>query len=126
WSDLAQKQLQDDLESKLPRTAKAENLVLFIGDGMGMSTLTAARWHKAEAEGTKAVETMLQWDKWPASGMSKTYNVDRMTPDSAGTATAFSCGEKARYGTLGVNQYVKRGDCAAVETNQVQSMIHIA
>lgn len=49
-----------------------------------------------------------------------------MTPDSAGTATAFSCGEKARYGTLGVNQYVKRGDCAAVEANQVQSMIHIA
>ena len=27
------------------KTGKAKNVILFVGDGMGISTLTAARWH---------------------------------------------------------------------------------
>ena len=34
-------------------------------------------------------------------------------PDSAGTATAFLCGVKANYGTVGVTHKVNRLDCDA-------------
>ena len=43
----------------------------------------------------------------------QTYNVDRQTPDSAGTATAFLCGVKGNYGTVGVDSRVAREDCSS-------------
>lgn len=43
----------------------------------------------------------------------QTYNVDKQVPDSAGTATAYLCGVKANYYTLGVDSEVTLGDCAA-------------
>ena len=55
--------------------------------------------------------------------MLQTYTVENMTPDSAATATAFFCGVKAQVGTVGVNQYVARGDCTKVNDNKVKSML---
>lgn len=39
--------------------------------------------------------------------------MDKQVPDSAGTATAYLCGVKANYYTLGVDPEVTLGDCAA-------------
>ena len=47
----------------------------------------------------------------------QTYNVNRQTPDSAGTATAYLCGVKANYGTLGVDSRVAREDCSVYTDN---------
>ncbi len=38
-----------------------------------------------------------------------------MVPDSAGTATALLCGEKAKMGTVGVSQHVPVGNCSAMQ-----------
>ena len=43
----------------------------------------------------------------------KTYNVDRQVPDSAATATAFLCGVKVNYETVGVDSVVPLRDCEA-------------
>jgi alkaline phosphatase len=43
----------------------------------------------------------------------QTYCVDKQVADSACSATAYLCGVKANYGTLGVNARVKYNDCAA-------------
>ena len=43
----------------------------------------------------------------------QTYNADLQVPDSAGTATAYQCGVKANYGTLGIDQRVPRNNCTA-------------
>ena len=48
---------------------------------------------------------------------AQTYNVDRQTADSAGTATAFLCGVKANRGTLGVDSRVAREDCSVYTAN---------
>jgi hypothetical protein len=55
----------------------------------------------------------------------QTYNVNHQVPDSAGTGTAFLCGVKANYGTLGVTHKVQRGDCdASLESAQrVESIL---
>lgn len=47
-------------------------------------------------------------------------------PDSAGTATAYHCGVKANYGTLGVNAATSRYDCNATFGNEVTSVLHRA
>lgn len=47
-------------------------------------------------------------------------------PDSAGTATAYLCGVKANYGTLGVNAATPRYDCNATFGNEVTSVLHRA
>ena len=52
-----------------------------------------------------------------------TYNVDRMTPDSAGTATAYLSGVKTNYAVIGLNANVKRGDCSDVPGNAVNSVL---
>ncbi|XP_047992085.1 membrane-bound alkaline phosphatase-like [Leguminivora glycinivorella] len=46
-------------------------------------------------------------------GTLPTYCVDKQIPDSACTATAYLCGVKNNYGTLGVTAAVPRRDCAA-------------
>ena len=56
----------------------------------------------------------------------QTYNTDLQVADSAGTATAFLCGEKARYGTLGVNAEAARGDCAGSKGKELQSILNWA
>lgn len=43
----------------------------------------------------------------------QTYCVNEQIPDSACTATAYLCGVKNNYGTLGVTAAVARRDCAA-------------
>lgn len=69
-------------------------------------------------------DVQLSWDKFPYSGLSKTYCDDYQVPDSACTATAYLCGVKANFGTTGVNANVQFGDCTGqnVAANQVQSI----
>ena len=48
-------------------------------------------------------EGYLSWEKFPYSALSKTYNTDQQTPDSAGTATAFMTGVKSKAGEIFLN-----------------------
>ena len=74
----------------------AKNVILFIGDGMGVSEVTAARYYQYGAAGR------MQMDKFPYTGYQTTwslkpgfapYKVD-YDPDSASTATMWATGEK--------------------------------
>lgn len=50
--------------------------------------------------------------------------MDRQVPDSACSATAYLCGVKANYGTLGVSAAVHRDDCGPMnnQSNHVSSI----
>ncbi|GBP86178.1 Membrane-bound alkaline phosphatase [Eumeta japonica] len=48
---------------------------------------------------------------------SQTYCLDYQVPDSACTATAYLCGVKNNYGTIGVTAQVPLRDCAASTDN---------
>jgi alkaline phosphatase len=74
----------------------AKNVILFIGDGMGVSEVTAARYYQYGAAGR------MQMDRLPNTGYQTTwslkpgfapYKVD-YDPDSASTATMWATGEK--------------------------------
>ncbi|KAI8040637.1 hypothetical protein M5D96_006580 [Drosophila gunungcola] len=117
WHSAGKKLIREKLEY-VRNTNKAKNIILFLGDGMGLATLAAARSYIGDEE------LKLSFEEFPFTGLSKTYSVDKIVPDSACTSTSYLCGVKANYGTIGVNAHVKRGDCLAMadEKNHVFSL----
>ena len=93
--------------------AKAKNVIVFIGDGMGISTITAARIYAGQKQGKMGEEHVLPFETFENVALVKTYNTDAQVPDSAGTATAIHSGQKTRIGMLGVGPQAVRGDCSA-------------
>ena len=49
---------------------------MFVGDGMGVQTHTASRIYKGQKMGKSGEDEILEWEKFPYTGQSKTYNTD--------------------------------------------------
>ncbi|KAK3743291.1 hypothetical protein RRG08_007530 [Elysia crispata] len=124
WYDHGQESMQTILKAKQEGVAK--NVIMFLGDGMGVSTATGGRIWAGQQLGMNGEEHELSWDKFPFTGLSKTYNVDRQTTDSAASGTAFHCGIKTRQGVLGLSGRAMRGNCSTVEGNEVESILNWA
>jgi alkaline phosphatase len=92
-------------------TGKARNVILFLGDGMSLTTVAAARILEGQRKGNPGEENLLSWERFPATALSKTYNTDSQTPDSAGTMTSITTGVKSHMGAIGVSAG-NRTDCA--------------
>lgn len=112
WSQQAQAELAARLAQSSP-AGPARNLVMFLGDGMSVPTLAAARTLLGQRRGTTGEETRLFFETAPTVGLVKTYCVDAQVADSACTATAYLCGAKGNRGTVGVSGAVPRRDCTA-------------
>ena len=92
---------------------KAKNIIFFVGDGMGISTITAARILEGQLKGNPGEENRLSFENFPYLALSKTYSWDQQTSDSAPTMTAMVTGYKAREGMLSVDHLTARGECSA-------------
>ena len=62
---------------------RARNVILFIGDGMGPSTVTAARIFAGQAEGLAGEEYALSFERFPHVALVKTYNTDAQVADKS-------------------------------------------
>ena len=91
---------------------RAKNVIVFLGDGMSLPTVAAARILEGQRKGGPGENNRLAWETFPATALSKTYNVDSQTPDSAGTMSAIATGVKTRAGVLSIGQSAARKDCA--------------
>lgn len=89
---------------------KAKNIILFVGDGMGVSTITAARILDGQIRGETGEENVLSFEQLDHLALSKTYNSNSQVPDSAGTMTAMVTGHKTKQGIISYSQEVVRGD----------------
>jgi alkaline phosphatase len=79
----------------------ARNIILFIGDGMGDSEITAARNYAVGASGRLAMDAL------PMTGAYTTYSVEESDPalpdyvtDSAASGTAWATGRKTSNGRI--------------------------
>jgi Alkaline phosphatase len=82
-----------------PNNRKARNVIIFIGDGMGVSTLTAGRIFEGQQMGLDGESFVVEMDRLPHTALVKTYSHDSQVADSAPTATAsgrWSQNEKRR------------------------------
>ncbi|CAM4620056.1 unnamed protein product, partial [Caretta caretta] len=125
WNQQAAEAIKATLKLQ-PMNYQAKNLILFLGDGMGVPTITATRILKGQLQGKLGPETPLAMDAFPYVALSKTYNVDRQVPDSAGTATAYLCGVKANYQTIGVSAAARYSQCNTARGNEVVSVLQRA
>ncbi|XP_006893599.1 PREDICTED: intestinal-type alkaline phosphatase [Elephantulus edwardii] len=125
WNKQAASAL-DSAKKMQPINTVAKNLILFLGDGMGVPTVTATRILKGQMNGKLGPETPLAMDQFPYLALSKTYNVDRQVPDSAGTATAYLCGVKGNYQTIGLNAAARVNNCTSTRGNEVISVLRRA
>lgn len=70
------------------------NIILMVGDGMALSHITAAQYHKGSA---------LQMSKLPVAGFMTTHAANDLITDSAAAGTALSTGERTNNKYLGMN-----------------------
>jgi len=124
WFQAANNEIQKKLQQTINTNAK--NVILFVGDGMGISTLTAARILEGQLAGKSGEENQLSFETFPYSALVKTYNVDAQTPDSAGTMTAMMSGVKTDAGVIGLSEEVQRGQCDPTNNKPLTSIIDLA
>lgn len=104
----------------------AKNVILFVGDGMGVSTITAARILEGQLKGKTGEENSLSFETLPYVGLSKTYNVDGQTPDSAGTMSAMMTGVKTDVGVISQAEGVVRANCASTKDQNLVTSLELA
>lgn len=75
-------------------SGKTKNIILFIGDGMGVTHVTA---------GMTVNKAPLNLQRFPYSGFSMTQSADNYITDSAAGGTAIACGVKTNNGMIGLN-----------------------
>jgi alkaline phosphatase len=76
-----------------PIDKRPKNIILMIGDGMGLSQISAGFYHN----GWK-----FNLEKFPVVGFQKTYSANNLVTDSAAGATAMACGKKTNNNVLGL------------------------
>ena len=124
WFTDGQSNVQEKAE--LERTAAtAKNVILFVGDWMGISTLTAARILQGQLAGDEGEENYLSFETFPYSALIKTYNTNQQTPDSAGTMTAMMSGVKNKAGMINISDAGMRADCASSQGNELNTFLDL-
>ncbi|MGY4515479.1 alkaline phosphatase [Lysobacter sp. HA18] len=104
----------------------AKNVIVFLGDGMSLPTVAAARILEGQRHGHPGEENRLSWEDFPYTALSKTYNTDSQTPDSAGTMSAIATGVKTRIGVISVGPEVPRGNCEQAKLHPTTTLWEVA
>jgi alkaline phosphatase len=100
----------NDSKKLVPNAKKAKNIILFVGDGMGISTVTGARIFEGQLKGIDGERNKLSFEEFPYVALSKTYSTNQQTSDSAPTMTAIISGVKTNDGIISLNQSVARNE----------------
>lgn len=76
--------------------AAVKNVILFVGDGMGMASIDLARTVLAGSDG------YLDFERAEYTGIQKTHSADSLVTDSAAAATALATGFKTNNAWLSI------------------------
>ncbi|XP_017054441.1 membrane-bound alkaline phosphatase-like [Drosophila ficusphila] len=113
WYNIADEEITKRLQLPQPNAKKAKNIIMFLGDGMPLATVAAARILKGQRQGNTGEESSLSFERFPYTGLSRTYCSNAQVPDSACTATAYLCGVKTNIVNIGVSAAVDYNNCTA-------------
>ncbi|MEO0982617.1 MAG: alkaline phosphatase [Pseudomonadota bacterium] len=104
----------------------AKNVILFVGDGMGVSTITAGRIYAGQKRGLDGESYRLAMETLPWSALSKTYAHDAQVSDSAATATAMVAGMKTNARMVGVTREAAFSNCASAQGRGSDNLFELA
>ncbi|CAN7984808.1 unnamed protein product, partial [Ixodes hexagonus] len=122
WVQLGQETLNRLLETDVVN-APAKNVIIFVGDGMGISTVTASRIYGGQLQGRRGEGSSLAFEYFPFTALVKTYSVDKQVTDSAASATALFCGSKTKFTMLGVSALANLSECDSLAGHEIDSFI---
>lgn len=105
---------------------RAKNVIVFLGDGMSIPTIAAAHILAGQRQGVDGESYRLSFEKFPFSALSRTYETNQQTPDSAGTMSAIMTGVKTRAGFISVGTEARRGDCASARGHALVTLLEVA
>jgi alkaline phosphatase len=80
--------------NEVKKQDKPLNIILLIGDGMGLSEVSSAFYYKKDK---------VNISRFKYIGLFNTSSASHKITDSAAGATAFSCGKKTYNGAIGLN-----------------------
>ena len=93
---------------------EAKNVIFFLGDGMGPTTVTAARIYQYGESGRLAMETL------PRTARIKTFSLDAQTTDSAPSMSAYMTGVKMRNDVISMDGATRAaGFAPSADANRV-------
>ena len=70
WNELAKQDIYK-VRDREYLNHRAKNAILFIGDGMGVSTITASRIRKGQLNGQSGEEGTLYFESFPDNALMK-------------------------------------------------------
>jgi alkaline phosphatase len=72
WREQARLSIEEALRRR-DNTRIAKNVIMFLGDGMGVSTVTAGRIRKGQAKGELGEDLLTEMEQLTYLGLAKTY-----------------------------------------------------
>ncbi len=89
-----------------PAAEAPKNILFFLGDGMGITTLTAARIYKVGEDGDLTIDTL------PETAFVHTYSNDAQVTDSAPSMSAYMTGVKMNNEVISMSPETQATDAA--------------
>ncbi|UXI68162.1 alkaline phosphatase [Tahibacter amnicola] len=109
-----------------PKAPRARNVIVFLGDGMSIPTIAAAHILAGQLQGKDGESHRLSFETLPYTALSRTYETDSQTPDSAGTMSAIMTGAKTKSGFISIGQAAERADCASSKGQELVTAVELA
>ncbi|MDR1220080.1 MAG: alkaline phosphatase [Treponema sp.] len=92
-----------DRNTETAQTGQAKYVFLFIGDGMAMPQISSAEVFATARSSKDIAITKLGFTRFPASGLTTTYDAGTFITDSASAATAIATGNKTLSGVINMD-----------------------
>lgn len=127
WYDIGAGEVARNAKLK-NKTGRAKNVILFVGDGMGISTVTAARILDGQRRKVDGESNRLSFETFDNLALSITASANQQTSDSAPTATAMVTGAKANDYAISVATSVDRdeADAAVLAKHSLRTILEQA
>jgi len=117
------------LQSRLavaPITHRAKNVILFIGDGNGVTSNYMNRLWAGQQTGGYGDDYVQPQETFPYLALVKTYNINAQTPDSAPTAGSMNTGVKQRFNLINLGENAITKDCSTEANNKLTLFSELA
>lgn len=72
WKNQGRLSIEEALKRR-ENTRIAKNVIIFLGDGMGVTTVTAGRIRKGQIRGELGEDFITEMEQFPYLGLAKTY-----------------------------------------------------
>lgn len=102
----------EDVSSSSNHNAKqAKNVIVVVGSGMGVTTLTASRIYDGQTRGEAGEDNYLSFEQFPYTSLLKTYSTNMQVGNASSAISALMTGAKSKTGLLGLSDSVDIDSC---------------